>query len=341
MAVKGKLHNLPPSTRNRYRKAIRTYLEVKSYGSRGADIIKEIIRQTALTMSDPADLINVAIEELVRQQFELPAHRTLDVYVNHLRTQVHQQLYTQVMGRLSPENIAILDSLLEKREQETRYPFNQLKQLPKSASLKEIRRWERHLSWLETLIEPRSLLAELSNTKIEQFAAEALQLETGDMMDITIAERRYTLLLCLLHYMQVRTRDQLATMYLKRIRLSHNNAKERLRAIHDQHRALSELMVDAFAEVVHHADLTDKIDDEDQDKDALLGKQVRQLLKARGGAEKLKEECAMLQAHHDNNYLPLLQPSYCRHRTPSRTFPTDRTVADQLLDSKQRGLASA
>jgi hypothetical protein len=53
---------------------------------------------------------------------------------------------------------------------------------------------------------------------------------------------------------------------------------------------------------------------QDQDKDALLGKQVRQLLAAKGGTEKLKEECSMLQAYHDNNYLPLLQPSYRKHR---------------------------
>jgi TnpA family transposase len=313
-SVKGKLRNLPPTTRNRYREAIRSYLDVIAYGNGGAEVVKDLIQQTALTMSDPADLINVAIEELVRQQFELPAYSTLDEYVNHLRTGVHQQLYTQVMGHISPEQIAVLDSLLEKEKQETRYPFTRLKQLPKSTSLKEIGRWEKHLSWLETLMDPQPLLIGLANTKIEQFASEALQLEKGDMTDIEIDQRRYTLLLCLLYYMQVRTRDQLTTMYLKRIRLSHNNAKERLRAVHDQHRALSELMVDAFAEVVHHAEVTAKIDDEDQDKDALLGKQVRQLLVAKGGTEKLKEECSMLQAYHDNNYLPLLQPSYRKHR---------------------------
>jgi TnpA family transposase len=332
-AVKGKLCNLPPSTRNRYRKAIRAYLGVKPYGDGGDAAVKAVVEQAALTMSDPADLINVAVEELARQQFELPAYRTLDVYVNHLRAQTHQQLYAQIMGRLSSENITVLDSLLEKQEQETRYPFNRLKQLPKSTSLKEIRRWEEHLSWLETLIDPRPLLVAALNTKIEQFAAEALQLETGDMMDIETAERRYTLLLCLLHYMQARTRDQLTTMYLKRIRLAHANAKERLRTVHDQHRELSELMVNAFAEVVHHADATDRIEDKNQDKDALLGKQVRQLLKNRGGTEKLKEECTLLQAYHNNNYLPLLQPSYRQHRAvPFRL--TERLQIESTTQNK-------
>ena len=134
------------------------------------------------------------------------------------------------------------------------------------------------------------------------------------MQDIETEGRRYTLLLCLLHHMQVRTRDQLATMYLKRMRLSHNNAKERLRVIRDQHRSLSEMMVDAFAEIVHQVEETDKLADE-QEKDALLGKQVRRMMRDKGGTQKLKAECEKLQAYHNNNYLSLLQPAYRKHRS--------------------------
>jgi hypothetical protein len=36
-------------------------------------------------MSDPADLINVAVEQLVVERFELPAYGTLDELVNHIR----------------------------------------------------------------------------------------------------------------------------------------------------------------------------------------------------------------------------------------------------------------
>jgi hypothetical protein len=61
--------------------------------------------------------------------------------------------------------------------------------------------------------------------------------------------------------MQVRTRDQLTAMYLKRMRLLHNNGKKRLRALHDQHRTVNEMLVDAFAAVVQHTGKTAELPD--------------------------------------------------------------------------------
>jgi TnpA family transposase len=315
-APRRKLSKVASTTRSRYRQAIRAYLHIRPYRQGGAQVVTSIVHQVAETMSDPADLINVAVEELIRQQYELPAYRHLDEFVNHLRHEVHAEVYARVMATVTDEQKVALDNLLTRQEGASRYPFNLLKSLPKSTSLKEVRRWEEHLVWLEGLIDPAPLLDGLTNTKIEQFASEAQRLETGDMQDIKTPGRRYTLLLCMLHQMQVRTRDQLATMYLKRMRLSHNNAKQRLRDIRDKHRSLSEMMVEAFAEIVNRVEETDRLDEE-QNKDALLGKQIRQMIAAKGGTQKLKAECEKLQAYHNNNYLPLLQPIHRKHRSIS------------------------
>lgn len=208
----------------------------------------------------------------------------------------------------------MLDGLLERPAIATRYPFTRLKSLPKRASLREVGRWESHLDWLENILDPRPFTGHLTSTKVEQFAAEAYQLEAGDMLDIVDKGKRHTLLLCLLHHMQVRTRDQLTTMFLKRMRLLHNNARKRLRDIQDQHRELSETMVNAFADIVVHAEETEKAAAEEDERDALLGKQVRRLLQANGGATRLRDQCEMLQAYHNNNYLPLIRHFYRQHR---------------------------
>ena len=311
-----RIADLPARTRKRYRKLIRDYLKIRPYREGGAPSIKPVIQEAAQIMSDPADLINVAIEELIRQHFELPAYTTLDRYVNHLRHQVHLQMYELVLKRLSDVQKEILDSLLAREPTETRYPFNKLKALPGRASLKEIRHWGKHLAGLEGLLETNSILAGLANTKIEQFASEAIQLETGDMLDIQIPGRQYTLLICLVHHMQVRVRDQLTEMYLKRVRLLHNNGKKQLKALQDKYRPLNELMIDAFTQILHQAEATNLTPDKKQaEKDALLGQQVRHLLQAHGGVEKLKEECMLLQAYHDNNYLPLMQKPYRTNRS--------------------------
>lgn len=63
-------------------------------------------------MSDPADLINVAVETLTQQGIELPAFSTLDRLVSHLRQQVHEQLYIQITAPLTAAQQAVLDTLL-------------------------------------------------------------------------------------------------------------------------------------------------------------------------------------------------------------------------------------
>jgi len=97
------LLDLPCITRSRHRKAIHAYLDIRAYRNGGRKTVERIIEQAAQTMSDPADLINVAVEQLIVNRFELPAYGTLDELVNHIRHQTHQELYAQVTANLSQE----------------------------------------------------------------------------------------------------------------------------------------------------------------------------------------------------------------------------------------------
>jgi hypothetical protein len=62
-------------------------------------------------MAQPADLINVAVEQLRRHAYELPSFPTLDRMVQRVRTVVHGQLFAQVIGQLTPAAMAHLDHL--------------------------------------------------------------------------------------------------------------------------------------------------------------------------------------------------------------------------------------
>jgi hypothetical protein len=64
-------------SRHRHRLSIRAYLKVTPYSQGGERAVTDDIEQAAYTMSDPADLINVAIERLIEQRFGLPAFSTL------------------------------------------------------------------------------------------------------------------------------------------------------------------------------------------------------------------------------------------------------------------------
>ncbi len=84
-APRRKLHKVASTTRSRYRQAIHTYLHIRSYRQGGAQVVTSIVHQVAETMSDPADLINVAVEELIRQQYELPVPVPPRLPQQHLR----------------------------------------------------------------------------------------------------------------------------------------------------------------------------------------------------------------------------------------------------------------
>ena len=64
-------------TRRRHLAVIRDYLHVRPFGPPARHVMVRALGEAARTKGDLIDLINVAIEELVRQQYELPAFSTL------------------------------------------------------------------------------------------------------------------------------------------------------------------------------------------------------------------------------------------------------------------------
>jgi hypothetical protein len=283
--------------RHRHRQAIRTYLNVTSYSHGGEQAIVHEIEQAAYTMSDPADLINVAIERLTLQRFELPAFSTLDRLVGRVRHHVHERLYTQITQGLSPTEIGRLEGLLSIDDDHS--DFSRIKATPRGTSLQHMRQWSQRLHWLESILETAPLVALVANTKVQQFAAEARAYNVKDMRRIQNVPRRRALLVCLLHQAQVQTRDELVEMFLRRMRHTEASAKEKLKELQDQHRELEEHMLAVFAQVIDETILH-------PEDNAALGQGVRDILKNDGGAEALRERYAQVSAYHNNNYRPLI-----------------------------------
>jgi len=290
----------------RYRHAIRTYLDIKPYEAGGSPVVEAAVRHAAFTMSDPADLINVAVEHLIQQRFELPAFSTLDRLVLHVRHRVHQDLYARITSSLTAAERARLDALLTIRDGRT--DFTRMKDTPRQATLTHLRQWTTRLTWLESLLIPQPFLTDIAHTKVQQFAAEAAALDVGDLRDIQDAPRRYSLLLCFLSHAQVQTRDALVTMLLKRMHRTTTAAKKRLQELHDQYRELEEQMLAVFADVLEETIHT-------PDDNAALGQGVRTLLKDHGGAEALRNHYEQVSAYHHNNYRPLMWGLYRPYRT--------------------------
>jgi TnpA family transposase len=291
----------------RYQAAVRSYLSVTHYDDVAEGLVTKSILETAETMSDPADLINQAVETLQAAAIDLPAFSTLDRLVNRLRAEVHARIYNRVLARVTPEHLAILDTLLVRPANSTTTSFNRLKQTPGPATPTTIRLWIDRLDWLAGLIDPDPLVEGVTHTKLRQFAAEAAALEVSELLDISQPGKRHTLLLALLRQARMRCRDELVEMMLRRVRRTQAAAKEQLEALHDQQRETEEALIGIFGQVLQTAQV--------QEADDAFGRQVRQLLAEQGGVEALAAQCSTVSAWHSGNDLPLLWPIHARHRS--------------------------
>ena len=290
----------------RYQAAVRTHLSVTTCGEAGERLISSATLETAQTMSDPADLINRAIEALHAVAIDLPAFSTLDRLVNRLRAEVHGRIFDLVAARLTAEHVSVLETLLITPPNSTTNSFNRLKQAPGPATPKTIKLWIDRLDWLDGALDPDPLLEGIAHTKLRQFAAEAAAREVNDLLDISQPGKRHTLMLALLRQARMRGRDEPIEMMLRRIRRTQPAAKERLEALLGEHRGIEEALIGIFGKVLETAQA--------QETDAAFGCQVRKLLSERGGIEALTEQCDTVSALHGDNELPLLWPIHVRYR---------------------------
>jgi TnpA family transposase len=107
----------------RHQAAIRAYLRVISDSKQARHVATRAVFAAAHRMDHPADLINVALETLIKERFELPAFSTLDRLVRRVRTLVNRGIFSRVVAHLSSEDRERLDALLERGINPSRAPF--------------------------------------------------------------------------------------------------------------------------------------------------------------------------------------------------------------------------
>ena len=329
----------PERSRRRYREAIRQYLNISTYNKQGQKIIAKAVGIAATVHDHPADLVNVAIEELVKERYELPAFSTLDRLVLHIRAVINNRLFRKVARSLSVTEISYLDSLLIDDSDSDSVTLNEVKQLPKKATLTQIKKLLTKFERLMAFGDAKRLFSTIATTKIKHFAAYARTLDAAEFQDILLPKRR-TLLLSLIYQSQVKARDNLVSMFLKRLATIHNRGKERLEQIREEQRATTEALLGVLGEVL---DANDTAPDE-----KILGRQVKSLIQIHGGSEKIRASWEEVTAYNDGNYLPLLWQYYSHYRVSLfklmqglelRSTTQDQSVIEAvtfLLDNEYR-----
>lgn len=315
-----------PNKRYRYYQRIRAFLQVRAFADDGLDVAARAMHDAAAVMDNPADLINVAIEQLVRDRIELPAFSALDRLARRIRTLVNGRYFATIAERLTVDEKQRLDDLLNVTDPRQKSPLQAIKRLPKRSSLMHFQELIDHTVGLDDLVGSEAHLADVPEIKRKHFAAEARAMDAAEFKDFRPA-KRHALLLCLIHRARVQTRDDLAEMFIKRMGTIHNRGKEELERLRAQYREKTEAIVATMSDVIrvlnHHT------------VDAEAGREIRHLVSNRGGARALQADCDAIAAHAGDNHLPLLWPFYKTHRATIlrmvRHLDLESTTEDRSL----------
>ena len=291
----------------RHHQAIRQHLGVAAWNDDGLRVASDAMATAAEVMDNPADLINVAIEELVRQRIELPAFSTLDRHSRRIRTLANSRIFETVLTRLSPSERKELDTLLEVgTNPQKKSLFFAIKQLPKRSSLMHLQDLLDHIVNLSDTVGSDQHLQDIPYAKIKHFAAEAKALDAAEIKEFS-PPKRYVLILSMIHRARIQARDDLANMFIKRISQIHRRGKDELERLRIKFRQKTEHLVATLADVI------DVLETQPEDEEA--GRSIRTLLTKRGGATALHDDCAAISAYSGDNYFPLLWRFYRSHRS--------------------------
>jgi hypothetical protein len=162
----------------------------------------------AETRLDPAELLNAAIDALIRERCELPSLSTLLRLAGNAHRRINSTQWQQVHERLTALHEQRLDELLMPSADSQNSPFAVMCRGAGKATRDNLKALIAHYEWLRTLPDPAPILTSLSEAKIGQWANEAQRLKARELREY-VPPRRYAQVLAALRDARGRVLDDM------------------------------------------------------------------------------------------------------------------------------------
>ncbi|MFD3734183.1 DUF4158 domain-containing protein [Streptomyces sp. NPDC058632] len=240
-------------TMKNHRGLVRQRVGVAYDQVRARRIAEESIRREAASKNRPADLINIALEKVVEAGLELPAFSTFDVMASTLRKEVNAEICGGIHDRMSAFERAGLLRLLEERESDGTTLYNRLKKPAQGPTWSHFKNLAKRLEWVDELGETDVWMDDVAAGKITDFAGEADAADVAELRDYKPV-KRLALVACLTHKARMRVRDDLATMFCKRVAIKIKKAKVELEEIRLAEREIVEALIGNYRTVLKSID---------------------------------------------------------------------------------------
>lgn len=332
----------------RYRVWAREYLGLVHDPARARKIAAAAMEEAAPIRASAVDLVNVALEELVRAGLELPGFSTLDRMAASVRTRVESEICARIAERVGPARDRLV-GLLIVPDGERRSPFDQVKEPGRRATWSRFRQHGERVDLVDGFGDAARWVEGVAAAKVSAFAEQARVLSVGEMLDVA-EPRRTALLACTVANARARVRDEFVVMLSKRMARHAKRAQEELTALEQRHKASTEQLLVAYKDVL--TVLKEHVVDERADQvrqgrldDALAVKRIREVVETGGGFESQLAEIEALAAYRGGNWTPLVERFFRPDRPTmfklARTLTFVPTSRDRsVLDALEHAVAS-
>ncbi|WP_176482526.1 Tn3 family transposase [Streptomyces albidoflavus] len=240
-------------TAKHHRSLVRKQAGVTYDQAKARQIVEQSIRKEAAAKNRPADLINIALEKVVEAGLELPGFSTFDKMASKIRTELNASIRTGIHDRMSTAQRAGLMRLLEERDSDGTTLFNRLKKPAKGPTWSHFKNLTKRLEWLDELGDTDVWMDGVAAGKITDFAGEADAADASELRDF-VPVKRIALVAALTHKARMRVRDDLATMFCKRVAMKIKKAKAELEEIRLAEREITEALIGNYRTVLKHID---------------------------------------------------------------------------------------
>lgn len=292
------------NSRKRHLHVIRDHLQISHFGIKGRHVVAQAMTEAANTKHDLNDLINIAIEELVRHRLELPAYSFLLRTAQRIRKENTTQLYRRINRTLTLQERINIKRLFEPAADRPTTPWNELKKEPGKPMISRLSDWIERLKWLSELQIAPEILQSIPAVKIEHFAAQAQTLDAARMKE-TERQKRYCFAISLLSVQYARTLDDITELFIKRLKDLHHRGEDALVDYRQANQGKTDDLVTTLRDLVSAYQSEGKIEQRFAAMEEVIGESPQELL----------QECEAHLAYLGNNYFSFLPKLYRSHRS--------------------------
>ncbi len=233
-------------TRQRHMNAIRGHFNVKPFGDESEILMDRAIAEVARAREGLADIINVAIEELIHQRHEQPSFDTIQRAALNGRSNAKQKIYNIISNSIILVSRDKINDLFFVKEGDNKTKWNKLKSEPGKLTRNNLKERITFYEWmLKYSISTNSLL-NIPESKIKKFYAEANSLDAARMLALA-DNKRYALFVAYISKKISSTLDDLGDMLIKQINKIHTKGK----SILAEHQEKNRKNVDELIDMLH------------------------------------------------------------------------------------------